>query len=228
MTVPDQLRALAAGSLHRLVLAGPAGAMEVTVDVPTIMRGIVVIGHPHPLLGGSASHKIPQILARGLQASGWFAVRPNFRGVAGSTGAHDEGRGESSDMVWLVSQLRDALPDKPLALVGFSFGAFVMSTVAHHLLEKGVPADAVALAGTPVGVVGGGRLYAPPPFVPGTLLVHGQRDAQAPLQPLMDWCARQEQAVTVVPEADHFFSGRLTLLRSLIVSYLDRIDQAVR
>lgn len=194
--------------------------MEVLVDVPEVTRGIVLVSHPQPLLGGSALHKIPQLLARGLQEAGWLALRPNFRGVGGSAGAHDEGRGESDDVLWLVAQARRDNPDLPIALVGFSFGAFVMARVSDALAREHAPASAVVLTGAPVGSVDAGRHYDPPPLAPNTLVIHGERDTQVRLQSVLDWCGAQNRAVMVVPGADHFFSGRLPLLRSLVLSHL--------
>lgn len=211
---------LPSDSRCRLMLDGPAGAMEVLVDVPAEPRGIVVIGHPQPLMGGSAAHKIPQLLARSLQEAGWVALRPNFRGVGSSEGVHDEGRGEADDAAWLVGQVRASLPELPLALVGFSFGAFVMARVADRLVREQAPARAVVLAGAPVGTVDAGRRYEPPALAPNTLVIHGERDVQVRLQPVLDWCGAHGHAVVVVPGADHFFTGRLPLLRSLVVSHL--------
>jgi alpha/beta superfamily hydrolase len=66
---------------------GPVGAMEVVFDAPArTPRGVAIVAHPQPLLGGSATHKIPQLLARALRDDGWLVARPNFRGVGASQG----------------------------------------------------------------------------------------------------------------------------------------------
>ena len=88
MQFPDTLQSGA----H--VVDGPAGSLEVIFDVPLGRTvGLAVVAHPQPLLGGTAQHKVPQILARGLHEAGWLVARPNFRGVGHSAGSHDEGRG---------------------------------------------------------------------------------------------------------------------------------------
>lgn len=184
----QQLARLTPGSHRQLVPDGPAGAMEILVDVPSAVGGIALIGHPQPVLGGSAMHKIPSFLARGLHAAGWLTLRPNFRGVGGSAGVHDEARGEAQDMVWLASQLRLFHPGRPLALVGFSFGAYVMGRAAQRLADAKAPADAVVLAGAPVGTVETGRHYEAFQLAPNTLVIHGERDAEVLLQPVLDWC----------------------------------------
>lgn len=214
------LAALAAGSQGRVLLDGPAGLMEVFADAPARCSGAAVVAHPQPLLGGSAHHKIPHLLARGLQEAGWLALRPNFRGVGASAGVHDHGRGEAEDVAWLVAQLRVVHPDLPLALVGFSFGAFVVAQVAHRLMSGSASAAAVVLAGMAVGTVEAGRHYDAPPLAPHTLVIHGERDGQVRLQPVLDWCGTQDHAVTVVAGADHFFTGRLPLLRALVVGHV--------
>lgn len=201
---------------RRVEIQGPAGTIEVLLDTPNEPpRGLVLIGHPQPLLGGSASHKVPQVLARALQEQGWLAARPNFRGVGGSQGVHDHGIGESDDMVCVARALRAQHPGQPLALVGFSFGAFVQSRVAATL----APAR-VVLAGMPAGEVEGSRHYEPAPPVPGTLIVHGERDERVPLAAVLAWCGQHNQPVMVVPGADHFFTGKLPLLRTLVSEHL--------
>lgn len=205
-----------------------AGVMEVVVDVPTNRPcGIAVVAHPQPLLGGSAKHKVPHVLARAIKDEGWLAVRPNFRGVGASEGTHDHGIGETDDVLALIAQLRAMHPDLPLALVGFSFGAFVQSRVARKLADAGNAARRVVLAGLPVGDVEGGRHYAPEPALPGTLIVHGENDERVPLRALLDWARPQSQSIVVIPGADHFFTGRLPILRSLAVSHLN-CDRPVR
>jgi uncharacterized protein len=83
---------------EKIQLQGAAGAITALRDaaaegVPA--RGVAVIAHPHPLFGGTMDNKVVQTLARAFVACGWTAVRFNFRGVGGSEGVHDEGRGET-------------------------------------------------------------------------------------------------------------------------------------
>ncbi len=44
-------------------------------------QGIVYIGHPHPLFGGTLENKVVSTIARSFAGLGWLAVRFNFRGV---------------------------------------------------------------------------------------------------------------------------------------------------
>src|SRR4051794_18568681 len=84
-------------------IAGPAGRLECVIDGPTetpehSARGLALVAHPHPLFGGSLENKVAHTLARGFAEMGYVALRVNFRGVGGSEGTHDEGRGEVDDL----------------------------------------------------------------------------------------------------------------------------------
>ncbi|NDY92046.1 alpha/beta hydrolase [Ideonella livida] len=206
------------------LVASAHGALEVIVDRPEPASaapcGLALVAHPQPLLGGSARHKVPQVLARGLAEAGWLALRPNFRGVGRSTGAHAGGEGEAEDLLALAQALRAAGPGAPLALVGFSFGAHVTARVAAALAAGGQAAQAVVLAGMPDGVVPAGRAYDSPGSFDGELVLHGAADEVVPLPLALAWARRHDKAVTVLPEADHFFAGQLPLLRRLVVRHV--------
>jgi alpha/beta superfamily hydrolase len=204
------------------LLDGLAGPIEVLFDGPEggSVQGLALVAHPQPLLGGSAMHKLPHFLARGLSDAGWRVARPNFRGVGRSAGIHDAGLGETEDLLALCDGLAAAQPGLRLALVGFSFGAFVQARVARALAERGTPAWRVVLAGMPSGDVEGQRRYDPPQGIADALVVHGEKDERVPLQAVLDWARPQVQPVVVVPGADHFFSGKLPVLRALLLSHL--------
>jgi len=205
----------------RLLIEGPVAVIEVVIDAPVQPpRGIVVVAHPQPLLGGNAMHKIPHLLARAMRDAGWLAARPNFRGVGASQGTHDSGIGETDDLLALATLLRVVHPELPLSLIGFSFGAFVMSRVARRLADRGEAAHRVVLAGLPVGEVEGQRRYMPDGELPDTLVVHGENDERVALSAVLDWARPQSQPIVVIPGADHFFTGRLPVLRTLALSHL--------
>lgn len=203
------------------LLEGAAGALEVFIDRPAAAPvGLAVVTHPQPLMGGHAGHKVPQVLARALCEAGWLVARPNFRGVGRSAGAHAAGHGEAEDVLALCAALRACWPAQRLALLGFSFGAFVQARVAHALAGQDAPAWRVVLAGMPAGTVESGRRYDTPDGIAEALVVHGEHDAVVPLQAVLDWARPTRQPVTVVPGADHFFTGRLPVLRRLALAHL--------
>jgi uncharacterized protein len=196
--------------------------MEVWVD-PVVgpRKGLAVVLHPQPLLGGHSRHKVPEYLAKGLVAQGWTTLRPNFRGVGQSTGEHSEGSGETEDVLALVQMLRRDNPSDRLVLIGFSFGAFVGACVSRALADTGQAAWRTCLAGMPFGEVAGGRRYDTPGELPDALVVHGECDDRVPLGSVMDWARSSGQPVVVIPGADHFFSGRLPQLRDLVLHQLN-------
>ena len=196
-------------------IAGPAGALEIALDSPPDnSRGVAVIAHPHPQFGGTLDNKVVQTLARAFTQAGWTAVRFNFRGVGGSEGAYNEGRGEVDDMLAVVQH---AAPAGELALAGFSFGAFVTSQVFARL-QPTRPVAKLVLVGTAAS------RFAVAPIAEAahdqTLVVHGELDDTVPLQAVLDWARPQLLPVTVVPGGGHFFHGQLPLLKSLVARHL--------
>ncbi len=161
---------------ERFHLAGAAGAIEALRDQPdSAPRGVAVIGHPHPLFGGTMDNKVVQTLARAFVQCGWTAVRFNFRGVGASAGEHDKGPGEIDDMQAVV---RSVAPQGPLALAGFSFGSYVAAQVLQALWAAR-PAEKVVLVGTAVSRFPVAPL--PPDAHERTLAVHGEEDDTVPL-----------------------------------------------
>jgi alpha/beta superfamily hydrolase len=200
---------------QKISIAGPAGALDVALDVPTgASRGVAVIAHPHPLFGGTLDNKVVQTLARAFTQAGWTAVRFNFRGVGGSAGVYDEGRGEVEDMLAVVQHVA---PAGELALAGFSFGAFVTSQLFARL-QPARPVAKLVLVGTAAS------RFAVAPIAEAaheqTLVVHGELDDTVPLQAVLDWARPQLLPVTVVPGGGHFFHGQLPLLKSLVARHL--------
>ncbi|MDN5925033.1 MAG: alpha/beta hydrolase, partial [Xanthomonadales bacterium] len=81
-------------------LQGPAGALEVSADVPAAARArplVAVICHPHPEHGGTMRNKVVTMVERALRESGAATLRFNFRGVGASQGEYAQGFGESED-----------------------------------------------------------------------------------------------------------------------------------
>lgn len=203
------------------LLTGPVGTVEILIDrPPAAPHGIVLVGHPQPLMGGNAKHKLPHYLARSLAGTGWLAIRPNFRGAGRSDGAHDHGDGETDDTLALVERIRSLRPDLPLALVGFSFGAFVMARVASALAARGQAPVRTCLAGMPAGVTKTARQFEPPRDLPNALVIHGERDDWVPLASVLEWARPESRPIVVVPGADHFFTGLLPVLRDLVLGHL--------
>ena len=214
---------------QKLSIAGPAGALEGLRDAAQprdaahpARRGVALIAHPHPLFGGTMDNKVVQTLARAFVQAGWDAVRFNFRGVGRSEGVWDEGRGELSDF---LAVLQDQVPDPqtPLAIAGFSFGAFVASHAVQALCEPARrPLRRVVLVGTAASRFQVAPI--PPELHPQTLVLHGEQDDTVVLSSVMDWARPQALLVTVVPGVEHFFHGQLPLLKRLVLAHVDNLS----
>jgi alpha/beta superfamily hydrolase len=202
---------------QNMQLQGPSGLLELLCDVPEggAFRGTVVIAHPHPLFGGTMQNKVVQTLAKAFVQNGWRAIRFNFRGVGESEGAYDEGRGEVDDLMSVIDANCKML--QPMALAGFSFGAYVTSQALarlspSHKLEK------LVFVGTAVSRFQVASV--PSDLHDKTLVLHGEVDDTVPLASVLDWARPQSLPVTVIPGVEHFFHGQLPLLRTLISRHL--------
>jgi uncharacterized protein len=212
---------LKATEQRRLLIDGPAGALEVVVNDPDDLagmplreqaarRGLALIAHPHPLFGGTLDNKVVQTLAKTFFAQGYVAVRMNFRGVGASAGAHDNGIGETEDWLLVAAEMQTRYGPLPLLLAGFSFGAYVQSRVAARLRERGTPAERLVSVAPAVG------RFEVEAAAHGTLVVHGEQDDVVPLAAVLAWARPQRLPVVVLPGAGHFFHGNLVELQHVI------------
>jgi alpha/beta superfamily hydrolase len=200
---------------ERLEVVGPVGRIQVLRDQPEgAPRGVVLISHPHPLFGGTMDNKVVQTLARAFVQGGWTAVRFNFRGVGASEGAHDDGVGEATDLQALAQQLA---PEGPIALAGFSFGAYVTAQAVRALWAMR-DIRFVVLVGTAASRFAVPAL--PADSHDRALVIHGERDETVPLPAVLEWARPQSLPVTVVPGVEHFFHGQLPLLKNLVARHL--------
>ncbi len=197
---------------RRELVAGAAGAIEVAIDEPVgEPRGLAMIAHPHPLFGGTLDNKVAQTLARALLSLGYLAARPNFRGVGQSEGAHDEGRGETDDLLLVLDTLLPRVKQKQIVLAGFSFGGFVQTHVAARLAARGTPAERLILVAPAVTR----NIAATVP--PGTLVIHGEEDDTVPLAAVLDWARPQDLPIVLVPGTNHFFHRKLNIIKQIVL-----------
>jgi alpha/beta superfamily hydrolase len=201
------------GKPENVRVAGPAGGIEVDISEPGgVPRGIALIAHPHPLMGGTKDNKVVTTLARAFLSLGCAALRPNFRGVGATEGTHDEGRGESDDLLAVAAFATGRYGGLPLICAGFSFGGFVQARVSEHLSPR-----QLVLVAPAVGRLGDTAVPAE------TLLIHGERDDVVPLAAALDWARPRNLPVVVVPGGEHFFHGRLALLQRIVTRYCQSV-----
>jgi len=97
-----------------MTIAGLVGPIQISIDLPDELkadptfpvRGLALVAHPHPLLGGTMDNKVAQTMARAFNQLGYVSVRPNFRGVGETAGVHDDGRGELEDLLHISDWMR--------------------------------------------------------------------------------------------------------------------------
>lgn len=195
-----------------LNIQGNAGILSCLLLQPEQSpQGAAILLHPNPLHGGSNTNKVIQTAAKSLAKKGFLCMLPNLRGVGESAGEHDYGKGETDDVLSVYVFLQQNYPHltNNLVLGGFSFGGYVTCRAAQKIVHQHL-----LLIGAAVS-----KYDAPAPFVPDidkTLVIHGANDEVIALEKTLAWCEPQNLPVVVVPNATHFFHGKLLQLANVI------------
>ncbi len=205
---------------HRsLFIPGPAGQLEAILWASAAEARkpplAAVVCHPHPLYGGTLHNKVVYQVSKTLDRAGLPVLRFNFRGVGKSEGKHDNGRGECDDVRAALDFLAAESPGVPLLVAGFSFGCLVGLRAG---CEDARVTDLVGL-GAPVD--GSDFTYLTQCAKP-KLFVQGDRDqfgARAKLETLVRSLPGTNEVV-FVPDADHFFTGKLGQVDAALSSWL--------
>jgi alpha/beta superfamily hydrolase len=132
------------------------------------------------------------------------------QGVGASTGAFDNGDGESGDLVAVARWVHQVRPGDALWLAGFSFGSYIALRSARSL-----GADALITVAPPVGRYEFAELAMPTcPW----LVVQGEDDEVVDPQGVFDWIEKLDPKPTLIrmPETGHFFHRRLMDLRGAV------------
>jgi uncharacterized protein len=211
------------GDARVLRIDGPVGKLEAALREASDPPGAVVLAHPHPLYGGTLHNPVVFHADRELNRAGLTTLRFNFRGVEGSDGFHDEGRGEIGDVAAAASWLRTLVPGTPLLLVGYSFGA--RCAIAHAIADKTV-AGVVAIGLPP-------RIW---PFddLPSLNrplgVVQGTEDEFGPIDEVEALIARAHPPgrLYAVPGASHLFPGRAKEAAARVVEAVEEILRTSR
>ena len=200
-----------------LFIPAPHGRLEAILKEPRAgsTRGVALVLHPHPLGGGTMHNKVVFRAAAALNDAGLVALRINFRGVAQSTGRHDEGRGERDDVRAALDYLATNYPHLEITLAGFSFGARVG-------LEVGIADDRVTRLvsiGTPVDKYDFSFLESCRKPI---LFVHGEHDEYGNIERLRELVAKIKAPVQlkVIKGSGHFFDNHLDELKRAITEWV--------
>ena len=206
-----------------MVLSGPEGRIEAKYhksykkDAP-----VALILHPHPLHGGTMNNKVTYTTYQAFAQKGFNVLRFNFRGVGKSQGTFDNGEGELSDAAaaldWLQGENRNA---SSFWVCGFSFGAWI----AMQLLMRRPEIEGFVAVSPPANMYDFNFL-APCPV--SGLMIQGASDEIVPIDTVEHLSKKlsNQKGVRVdfekVEGADHFYTGKLSLLLGKIEDYLDK------
>jgi len=201
-------------AFERLTIAGPAGKLEGILDGPLVGEpsAVAVICHPHPQFGGTMTNKVVHTLAKSFTELGAVAVRFNYRGVGASEGTYDEANGETLDALAAIEWVRKRWPSLPLWLGGFSFGGGVAIRAAVQVHPQRLVTVAPAIRLVSVEVANLHSTW---------LIVQGENDDLVNAADIRQWAASLQPPpeLVVVPGVDHFFHGRLSDLRRIVVDW---------
>jgi uncharacterized protein len=197
-------------------------SLEAALALPEEPAGGVVLCHPHPRYGGDMDSPVVTTAAGACQEQGLATLRFNFRGVRGSRGAWDQGRGEQDDVRAVLAFLGQRLsPTAALVLAGYSFGASMAARVAAG--SDGLAG--LALIAPPLASPG--WLPLPALHVEGPILLVAGRDDQYCPPAALTALGRMIPAATIIvfDGTDHFFFTALDALASAVAGWARRIKR---
>jgi uncharacterized protein len=203
------------------IVPGPVGDLEIVLDEPASdapPQFVAVVCHPHPLMGGSMTNKVVHILARTFNDLGAPSVRFNFRGVGKSAGTHDDGQGETDDVIALLNWTREQWPHAKIWLGGFSFGAAMALGASLRF-----PVDRLVTVAPALRWLS--KLEGKVPDCPW-LIVQGDQDELVDVDAVKTWAAALSRPPTlqILGGAEHFFHGRLNDLREAVSTWMRGSD----
>ncbi|NBF03519.1 alpha/beta hydrolase [Pseudomonas sp. Fl5BN2] len=202
-----------------VVIAGPAGQLETLyLQVPDA-RGVALICHPNPVQGGTMLNKVVSTLQRTARDAGLITLRFNYRGVGASEGSHDMSSGEVDDAQAAAQWLLAKHPALPLTLLGFSFGGFVAASLGGRLEGQGVQLKHLFMVAPAVTRLRDTDLL--PENCPLTL-IQPETDEVIEPQVVYEWSDAlvRPHELLKVAECGHFFHGKLTDLKDLVLPRL--------
>jgi hypothetical protein len=207
-------------STHRVIPSTGGTTLEVLIEQGTAGTSTdrtIVICHPHPTQGGTMTHPSLGAIAKKLTSVGFTTVRFNFRGVGESTGIHDDGIGELSDVVSVIGLVDDELP--PLAgITGWSFGA------AMALLWQARSGSTVRYVGIAPPVESGLTPNLPEPDElkdADRLFIVGERDQFVDVPKLNAYAHSIHAGITIYRGSDHFFVFKHDRLADDVAAFLN-------
>ncbi|MDU9023086.1 alpha/beta hydrolase [Pseudomonas corrugata] len=204
-----------------VVIEGPVGQLEALYLDSEAPRGLALICHPNPVQGGTMLNKVVSTLQRTARDAGLVTLRFNYRGVGvgASAGSHDMGTGEVDDAEAAAAWLWEKHPQLPLSLFGFSFGGFVAASLGGRLEAQGQSLKHLFMVAPAVM-----RLDEQSPLAKSGALtvIQPENDEVVDPQLVYDWsdALQRPHELLKVAECGHFFHGKLTDLKDLLLPRL--------
>ncbi|MBH3427907.1 alpha/beta hydrolase [Pseudomonas alkylphenolica] len=198
---------------------GPVGQLEALYLDVADARGVVLLCHPNPVQGGTMTNKVVSMLQRTARDAGYITLRFNYRGVGASAGSHDMGSGEVDDAQAAAAWLREKHPQLPLTLMGFSFGGFVAASLGGRLEAEQVAIRQLFMVAPAVMRLGGNDAV---PQACALSVIQPETDEVIDPQLVYDWseALSRPHELLKVAECGHFFHGKLTDLKDLVLPRL--------
>jgi len=143
--------------------------------------------------------------AKGLARIGCAVLRFNFRGVGGSSGIFDHGRGEAEDFGSALDFMQARYPNVPIWAAGFSFGSWIA-------LESGAsdPRVSVLIGIAPPVTREGYKFERVLDSTKPKFLIQGDLDELCPVKDLWAFYAklREPKEIVIIDGASHLFVGK--------------------
>lgn len=174
----------------------------------------VVVTHPHSLYGGTMYNQVVETLVEVYQEKSFSTLRFNFRGVGGSEGSFDEGKGEQEDVRSAIEYMIKR-GKRDIDLAGYSFGAWVNAKMKdnHSLCNR------IVMISPPVTFLDFSFLSFNSKI---QLVVAGGKDDIAPADEITNviniWNPKAH--LEVIEGADHFYTGEIGSLKSVLSRYI--------
>lgn len=205
--------------VHKELISGPMGDIDVILEVPADVdsRYLAILGHPHSLQGGTMQNKVVTTMARAFRELSIASIRFDFRGVGRSAGDYDAGKGESEDMLYLLS-LCGQMHER-VFFAGFSFGSYVAYNAL--LQHQRASTQAAALITIAPSVHNYDYSLGLTPHTPW-LIVMAEEDEIVPASLITEFAKTHvsEPALEAFPEASHFFHGKLLDLKATLQTHI--------
>jgi uncharacterized protein len=191
---------------HRRFTAADGARLVGDLAVPERAQLAAIVCHPHPLYGGDRFNQVVSALFEALPRADIAALRFDFRTEFSG------GPGERLDAIAALDELVAAVPDVPVAVLGYSFGAIVALGLGDERVT------ALGLVAPPLAMASG----LPAPAVRTLVLTpaHDQFSPPAVSAPIVAGWSAATVEHHKIEMADHSLAGRTGTVAELVTAWL--------